>query len=49
MGDATDQSEVATLMAGDAADLIFTDPPYNVDHEGYTEDHPEDPGQPHDR
>jgi DNA modification methylase len=26
-------------MAGDAADLIFTDPPYNVDYEGYTEDH----------
>jgi DNA modification methylase len=26
-------------MAGDAADLVFTDPPYNVDYEGYTEDH----------
>ena len=26
------------LMAGDAADLVFTDPPYNVDYEGYTED-----------
>jgi DNA modification methylase len=25
-------------MANDAADLIFTDPPYNVDYEGYTED-----------
>ena len=25
-------------MAGDAADLVFTDPPYNVDYEGYTED-----------
>jgi DNA modification methylase len=25
-------------MAGDAADVIFTDPPYNVDYEGYTED-----------
>ena len=24
-------------MAGDAADLVFTDPPYNVDYEGYTE------------
>jgi DNA modification methylase len=25
-------------MAGDAADLIFTDPPYNVSYEGYTKD-----------
>jgi DNA modification methylase len=25
-------------MAGNAADLIFTDPPYNVDYEGYTEE-----------
>jgi DNA modification methylase len=25
-------------MAGDAADLVFTDPPYNVDYEGYTEE-----------
>ncbi len=25
-------------MSGTAADLIFTDPPYNVDYEGYTED-----------
>jgi DNA modification methylase len=25
-------------MAGDAVDLVFTDPPYNVDYEGYTED-----------
>lgn len=38
VGDATDQAEVARLMAGDAADLIFTDPPYNVDYEGYTEE-----------
>jgi DNA modification methylase len=29
---------VATLMAGDVADLVFTDPPYNVDYQGYTED-----------
>jgi site-specific DNA-methyltransferase (adenine-specific) len=38
VGNATDQSDVAKLMAGEAADLIFTDPPYNVDYEGYTED-----------
>jgi DNA modification methylase len=24
--------------AGDSADLIFTDPTYNVDYEGYTEE-----------
>ena len=38
VGDATNQGDVARLMAGDAADLIFTDPPYNVDYEGYTEE-----------
>src|SRR5579863_4734049 len=38
VGDATDRADVARLMAGEAADLIFTDPPYNVDYEGYTED-----------
>ena len=38
VGDATDHSDVARLMAGDAADLVFTDPPYNVDYEGYTEE-----------
>jgi len=26
-------------MAGATADLVFTDPPYNVDYEGYTEQH----------
>ena len=25
-------------MGGERADLVFTDPPYNVDYEGYTED-----------
>jgi DNA modification methylase len=37
-GDATVQGDVERLMAGDAADLVFTDPPYNVDYEGYTAD-----------
>ncbi len=38
IGDATNQADVHTLMAGEAADLVFTDPPYNVDYEGYTEE-----------
>ena len=37
VGDATDTDAVARLMAGTSADLVFTDPPYNVDYEGYTE------------
>ena len=37
-GDATSTADVKRLMSGDAADLVFTDPPYNVDYEGYTED-----------
>jgi len=37
-GDATAQSDVDALVAGDAVDLVFTDPPYNLDYEGYTED-----------
>jgi len=38
VGDATRSDDVARLMGGVAADLVFTDPPYNVDYEGYTED-----------
>lgn len=38
VGDATDRADVDRLMAGAAADLAFTDPPYNVAYEGYTED-----------
>jgi|ERR1017187_4074114 DNA modification methylase len=38
VGDATKDADVARLMNGDAADLVFTDPPYNLDYEGYTED-----------
>jgi DNA modification methylase len=37
-GDATAGADVERLTAGETADLIFTDPPYNVDYEGYTED-----------
>jgi DNA modification methylase len=38
VGDATNGDDVARLVADAAADLVFTDPPYNVDYEGYTED-----------
>ena len=38
VGDATIQTDVKRLMAGETADLIFTDPPFNVDYEGYTKD-----------
>lgn len=33
-GDAADFNDVSILMAGAQADLIITDPPYNVDYEG---------------
>jgi len=38
VGDATDPADMETLMAGDAADLVVTDPPYNVDYQGHTAD-----------
>jgi DNA modification methylase len=38
VGAATVAGDVARLMAGVTADLVFTDPPNNVDYEGYTED-----------
>ena len=38
VGDATQYPSVARLMDGETADFVFTDPPYNVDYEGYTED-----------
>jgi len=35
-GDATDLAAVEKVMAGGLADMVFTDPPYNVDYEGKT-------------
>jgi DNA modification methylase len=37
--DATQPGDVGRLMGGEKADLVFSDCPYNVDYEGYTEDH----------
>jgi DNA modification methylase len=33
-GDSTDSKQVATLLDDHEVDMIFTDPPYNVDYEG---------------
>ncbi len=38
VGDATNHEHVVRLMGGESAVLVFTDPPYNVDYEGYTDD-----------
>ena len=37
-GDSIDQTVVAKLMENQLADMIFTDPPYNVDYTGKTKD-----------
>ena len=34
VGDSTSEDDIFKLMAGKEADMIFTDPPYNVDYEG---------------
>jgi len=35
-GDSTKQDDVNTLMDGEKVDMVWTDPPYNVDYEGGT-------------
>lgn len=37
-GDATVIADAKNLMAGQLADMVFTDPPYNVDYEGKTKE-----------
>lgn len=37
-GDSTKEADVAKLMGGEQADLLLTDPPYNVDYQGGTEE-----------
>lgn len=37
-GDSTNITDVEKLMGGDLADMLLTDPPYNVDYEGKTKD-----------
>ncbi|MDQ6677402.1 MAG: site-specific DNA-methyltransferase [Acidobacteriota bacterium] len=37
-GDAKSATDIARLLGSDAADLVFTDPPYNVAYTGYTEE-----------
>ena len=38
VGDATVSADVDRLMAGELADLMFIDTPYNCDYHGYTEE-----------
>jgi len=33
-GDSTESDAVARLMNGEKADMVFTDPPYNIDYQG---------------
>jgi hypothetical protein len=39
VGDATKLADVTSLVGLETVDLVFSDLPYNVSYEGYTEDH----------
>lgn len=36
-GDSTKEEDVARLMDGKKADMVFTDPPYNIDYQGVSD------------
>jgi DNA modification methylase len=36
-GDATQMADIEKVMAGGLADMVFTDPPYNINYQGRTE------------
>jgi DNA modification methylase len=38
VGDATIPADIQRLMTADLADFVFSDPPYNIDYQGYTKD-----------
>src|ERR1039458_3755582 len=38
VGDATVAADVKRLMGPDTADCVFSDPPYNIDYQGYTKE-----------
>jgi len=40
-GDSTKEEDVARLMDGKKADMVFTDPPYGVNYDGIKNDEPE--------
>lgn len=39
VGDSTDPETYTKLMDGEKAEMVFTDPPYNVDYEGKAREH----------
>jgi DNA modification methylase len=38
VGDATVAADIQRLMGPDEADCVFSDPPYNIDYQGYTKE-----------